>query len=116
MDNDAELDNSSHDPALLVLTTAATEAEAGQIARLLVEERLAACVNLVPAVQSIYRWQGAVETASEVLLIIKTAASRIEALEQTLLAHHSYQVPEFLVLPIHSGSDRYLDWLRESLR
>ena len=116
MDNNAEQDNSSQDPAMLVFTTAATEEEAGRIAHLLVEERLAACVNLVPAVQSIYRWQGAVETDSEVLLIIKTAASRIERLEQTILAHHSYQVPEFLVLPVPSGSERYLDWLHESLR
>jgi periplasmic divalent cation tolerance protein len=110
------LDQQTPDPAMLVLTTAANQVEAERIAHLLVEQRLAACVNLVPAVQSVYRWQGAVETASEILLVIKTVASRLDTLEKTILANHSYQVPEFLALPIHSGSRPYLDWLSGSLR
>lgn len=102
--------------ARLVLTTAANAAEAEQLARALVDERLAACVTLVPSVQSIYRWQGAIESAQETLLLLKTSADRLAALELRLHALHSYETPEFLVLPVESGSRGYLDWLFQSLR
>jgi periplasmic divalent cation tolerance protein len=81
-----------------------------------VEKRLAACVNIhtVP-VESIYRWKGKVETAREHMLIIKTTARRLKALEKEILRLHSYETPEFLVLPVSSGSRGYLNWLADSL-
>ncbi len=102
--------------ARIVLTTAATLEEAERLARALVEEQLAACASLVPSVQSIYRWQGAVESATETLLLLKTYAGRVPALEARLHALHSYQTPEFLVLPVESGSRGYLEWLAASMR
>ncbi len=102
--------------ARIVLTTVSSPEEADQLARALVEERLAACATLLPAVQSIYRWQGAVETATETLLLLKTAADQLPALEVRLHALHSYQTPEFLVLSVEAGSPGYLDWLAASLR
>ncbi len=97
--------------ARIVMTTAPTREKAERLARHLVEERLAACVNLVPGMHSIYRWQQAVESAEEVLLLIKTSADRLAALESTLHALHSYDVPEFLVLTADAGSEAYLSWL-----
>jgi periplasmic divalent cation tolerance protein len=76
---------------------------------------LAACVNILPGVQSIYRWQGAVESAEEVLLVIKTSVAHTQAVQSTISSLHSYDVPEFLVLPIAGGSQAYLDWLQASL-
>jgi periplasmic divalent cation tolerance protein len=102
--------------ARLVLTTAANPEEAERLARTLVEERLAACATLFPAVRSIYRWQGAVEDASETMLLFKTGAAHLPALEARLHALHSYETPEFLVLSVESGSPSYLDWLAGSLR
>ena len=102
-------------PARLVLTTAAPD-EARRLARTLVEERLAACVTLIPAVESTYRWQGKIESSAETMLLIKTAPDQIPALEARLRQLHSYQTPEFLVLNIESGSHAYLDWLHSSLR
>lgn len=102
--------------ARIVLTTAASPEEAEGLARTLVEERLAACVSVIPSVQSVYRWQGAVEAATETLLLMKTSAEQVPALEARLQALHSYQTPEFLVLPVESGSGGYLEWLAASLR
>ncbi|MGB6191685.1 MAG: divalent cation tolerance protein CutA [Terracidiphilus sp.] len=102
--------------ARVVLTTAADAEEANRLARSLVEEGLAACATLVPAVRSIYRWQGAIEEATEVLIILKTGAAQIPVLEARLRALHSYQTPEFLVLPVESGSADYLEWLARGLR
>ncbi len=102
-------------PARIVLTSVANPEEATRLGRTLVEERLAACATLIPAAQSIYRWQGEVETASETLLLLKTAPQQLEALETRLHALHSYQTPEFLVLRVESGSPAYLDWLHASL-
>ncbi len=102
--------------ARIVLTTVSSPEEADQLARALVEARLAACATLLPPVQSIYRWQGAVETATETLLLLKTAAEQLPALEARLHALHSYQTPEFLVLRVEAGSPGYLDWLAASLR
>jgi len=101
--------------ARIVLTTCATPEEAARLGRTLVEERLAACATLIPAVQSIYRWDGKVESATETLLLLKTGAAQIAALEARLHALHSYQTPEFLVLPVQAGSRGYLDWLSSSL-
>lgn len=102
--------------ARIVLTTADNPREASQLARTLVEEGLAACATLIPAVQSIYRWKGQVESATETLVLLKTGADQIAALEARLLELHSYETPEFLVLPVESGSQAYLEWLQASLR
>ena len=103
-------------PARLVLTTTANPDEATRLARALVEERLAACATLIPAVQSIYRWQGEVESSTETLLLLKTGPDQLAALEGRLHELHSYQTPEFLVLAVDAASQPYLDWLQESLR
>jgi periplasmic divalent cation tolerance protein len=103
-------------PARIVLTTTATAEEAGRIARILVEERLAACVTLVRGVESVYQWKGEVETATETMMLIKTGAEQLAALEARLVELHSYQTPEFLVLTVEAGSHSYLDWLQGSLR
>jgi periplasmic divalent cation tolerance protein len=85
------------------------------LARTLVEEGLAACVSIFPPMQSIYRWQGKVEQASERQLIIKTDAARVEDLKARLAALHPYDVPEVLVLPVSGGSEGYLQWIRDSV-
>ncbi|HEX3893887.1 MAG TPA: divalent-cation tolerance protein CutA [Terracidiphilus sp.] len=102
--------------ARIVLTTAASTEEAQRLARTLVEERLAACATLIPSVQSVYRWQGKVEDATETLLLIKTGADQLPALETRLHELHSYQTPEYLVLPSSGGSSGYLAWMRANLR
>src|ERR1039458_9351297 len=103
-------------PAFIVLTTATNPEEAAQLGRTLVEERLAACATLIPAVQSIYRWQGKVESSTETLLLIKTGPEQLAALEARLHELHSYQTPEFLVLDVDAASQPYLDWLLEQVR
>jgi periplasmic divalent cation tolerance protein len=102
--------------ARIVLTTAANPEEAARLARVVVEERLAACATLVPGVESVYRWKGEVETASETMLLIKTGRDQLAALEMRLRELHSYETPEFLVLEVESGSPPYLNWLMENLR
>jgi periplasmic divalent cation tolerance protein len=102
--------------ARLVLTTAATRDEAARLGRTLVEERLAACATLVPAAESIYRWQGKIESSAETLLLLKTASDRVAALEARLLELHSYETPEFLVVEIESGSHPYLAWMQSCLQ
>ena len=101
--------------ARIVLTTASSSEEAGRIARALVEEQLAACVNIVPGVRSIYAWQGRVQEDQEWLLVIKTSLARLEPLEIRLKALHSYDTPELLVLVPESGSEAYLLWMDEAL-
>jgi len=101
--------------ARIVLTTSSSGDEARTLGRTLVDEHLAACATLIPTVESIYRWQDKVETARETLLLIKTTASQVPALKSRLLALHSYETPEFLVLPVESGSEDYLAWMRDSL-
>jgi periplasmic divalent cation tolerance protein len=98
------------------MTTVASPEEAARLGRTLVEERLAACATLVPAAQSIYRWQGQIESSQETLLLLKTAADHLPVLEARLHELHSYQTPEFVVLAIESGSQAYLAWLEASLR
>ena len=102
--------------ARIVLTTVANRDEAARLGRTLVEERLVACATLIPAVESIYRWQGKIESSSEALLLLKTAPAQLAALEARLHQLHSYQTPEFLVLPVESGSKAYFEWLQSSLR
>jgi periplasmic divalent cation tolerance protein len=99
----------------IVLSTCADREEAERIAHRLVEQHLAACVNILPGVQSIYRWQGAVESATEVLLLIKTSSARSQDVQSTIASLHSYEVPEFLILPVLGGSEAYLAWLGASL-
>jgi periplasmic divalent cation tolerance protein len=101
--------------ARVVLTTVGSPEEAHRLARLLVERRLAACVNLIPNLTSIYRWQGAIEEAAETLLLIKTTADQLLALEAAIRELHSYDLPEFLTLPVESGSQPYLAWLLDSV-
>jgi periplasmic divalent cation tolerance protein len=103
------------DSARIVLSTAGSAEEAAGIAHELVVRRLAACVSRLPGLVSVYRWQGAVEEAAEVLLLIKTSAERLPALEAALRELHSYEVPEFLVLPVEAGSSAYLGWLFSSV-
>jgi periplasmic divalent cation tolerance protein len=95
----------------LVMTTCDSSEEAARLGRTLVEERLAACATLIPGVRSIYRWQGALEDATEVLLLLKTSAELVGALEERLHALHRYETPEFLVLGVEEGSHRYVAWL-----
>lgn len=100
---------------VVALTTAGSDAEAEQIARGLVEQRLAACVNVLPCVRSIYRWKGEVHADDERLLLIKTTHDRVEEVREAVRALHSYELPEFLVLPVQGGDPSYLAWLAEGL-
>jgi periplasmic divalent cation tolerance protein len=100
----------------LVLVTAGAEEEAAKIARVLVDERLASCVNIVPRIRSIYRWQGRVEDDAETLLLIKTAEASLPALEERVRALHSYEVAEVIALDLDQGSAPYLKWLAESCK
>src|SRR5439155_67318 len=100
----------------IVLITAPDLRTARRLARAAVSRRLAACVNLVPRVESHYWWQGKVEFAGEVLLIAKTTRAKLTAFEQFVRKAHPYDTPEFVVLQIHSGSRRYLNWLAQSVR
>jgi periplasmic divalent cation tolerance protein len=101
---------------LVVFVTTANSEEAALLADALVSERLAACVNIVPAVQSIYMWQGKVTRDNESLLIIKTTDERYPELERRVNELHSYSTPEVVALRIERGSEQYLSWLRESIR
>jgi periplasmic divalent cation tolerance protein len=98
--------------ALVALSTVGKPEDAERIARALVEKGVAACVNIVPGVLSVYRWKGQVERDAELLLVIKTTADRFADLERELRALHPYEVPELVALPIEAGSEAYLSWLR----
>ena len=101
----------------MVLVTCGTLPEARRIARAAVEAKLAACVNVMPnAVDSVYRWKGKVEVSREYSLVMKSTAKRLPELERMVRSMHSYDVPEFLVLPVVSGSREYLRWLVESVK
>ena len=102
--------------ALLVIANCPDEACANRIALAVVEAGLAACVNLLPRVQSVYRWQGNIESASEVPLLIKTTAGRYGELEAAVRKLHPYDVPEIIALPIAQGLPAYLDWLAAETR
>jgi periplasmic divalent cation tolerance protein len=100
---------------LLVLVTAPNEDLAKRVASALVEERLAACVNIVASIESVYRWEGKVTTDREALLIIKTTAARYEQIEQRVKELHTYSTPEVIAIKIERGSSDYLSWLSDSV-
>ena len=97
--------------AVIVLTTVGAAFDVASLARTLVDEHLAACVNVLPPMQSIYRWQGQVHVDDERQLVIKTSSDRLEALQLRLTALHPYELPEFLVVEVARGSQAYLEWL-----
>lgn len=101
---------------IVIFCTVPDPGSGERLARALVEERLAACVNLLPDLTSIYRWQAAVQRENECLLLIKTTAARFEALAERLRALHPYDVPEIIALPVIHGSPDYLHWLTENTR
>jgi periplasmic divalent cation tolerance protein len=103
MDNSAE--------AIVVMMTAASQDEASRIAEMLVSARLAACVQILPEIESVYRWQGEVKREQEILLLAKTVASRFDELESKVRAMHSYETPEIVAVPVADVSAPYLKWL-----
>jgi periplasmic divalent cation tolerance protein len=100
----------------MVVMVTATEKEAPGLARVLVEERLVACVNLVPGLRSVYWWKGKIEDEPEVLCIMKTRSALFEPLRNRVRELHSYEVPEIIALPILAGNEPYLDWIGETTR
>jgi periplasmic divalent cation tolerance protein len=105
----------SSSAARVVMTTAASREEAERLGRVFVEERLAACATLLPAVHSIYQWKGQIESSDECVLLLKTTLHRLAALDARLHQLHSYETPEFLVLAVEGGSRAYLAWLESSV-
>ncbi|MCM8811813.1 MAG: divalent-cation tolerance protein CutA [Candidatus Omnitrophica bacterium] len=103
------------DPCL-VLSTAGSSEEASKLAKEILEKKLAACVNIIPSISSIYWWQGKIETSPESLLLIKTLQSQLKPLSDFLKLHHPYEVPELVALPIFWGNQVYLDWLKKSIK
>jgi periplasmic divalent cation tolerance protein len=99
--------------AIVVFMTAPSRAEAARIADRLVEARLAACVQILPEMESVYRWQGQVERQKEILLIAKTTSSKFEQLERQVREVHSYDTPEIVAVPLTAGSGPYLQWLKD---
>ena len=106
----------SESESIAVFMTASTAEEADRLAEMLIEKRLAACVQIIPQMKSVYRWRGNVERSSEILLIAKTVNSRFSELEKEVKALHSYETPEIVALTITAGSSSYLDWLRTSVQ
>ncbi len=106
---------SSATSLVIVLTTLPADADPAVLARQLIGERLAACINALPIMHSIYRWEGAVQEESERQLVIKTSAGRLEALQERLHQLHPYQVPEFVVLQAAGASSRYAQWVDDSV-
>ena len=98
----------------IILVTAPDLKTARALAKAALSARLIACANLVPKIESHYRWQRKIESSAEVLLILKTQKSKLAALEKLVLAKHPYDTPEFLVLPVSAGNRKYLDWLESS--
>ncbi|MDP1734898.1 MAG: divalent-cation tolerance protein CutA [Sulfuritalea sp.] len=101
----------THSQTLLVFTNLPDEASAHVLAAALVGDRLAACVNVLAPCRSVYRWQGAIENATEIPLLIKTTAARYPALEAAIRARHPYELPEIIAVPLAHGLPEYLDWL-----
>lgn len=102
---------SGADNVQLVLCACPDAEGAAALAEALVEQRLAACVSVLPGTRSVYRWQGRIERAEEALLLIKTTAGRLDALQAAIVARHPYELPEVLAVAVGSGFDRYLDWV-----
>jgi periplasmic divalent cation tolerance protein len=107
--------SSAADEAIVVFLTAANGEEAARLADLLIGAHLAACVQILPEMESVYRWQGQIERQTEILLLAKTTRSRFDDLEREVRALHSYETPEIIALPIVAGSAPYLEWLSESI-
>jgi periplasmic divalent cation tolerance protein len=107
---------SAEDQLVVILCTVPDEATAERIARGLVEERLAACVNAIPRVKSFYRWQGKIETETEIQLVIKTRGERFDELAAWIKANHPYEVPEIVAIPAERVSEAYLAWAVEQTR
>lgn len=101
---------------VVVLITTASDEEAQKIARILIGEGLVACANIIPAVRSIFRWEGQVTEEQEAMLVLKSVSEAFDSLEAKVKAHHSYSVPEIIALPIQKGSEPYMEWLREMSR
>jgi len=101
-------------PFAIVLVTAPDLKTARALARAALSARLIACANLVPNIESHYRWHGKIESSAEVLLILKTHKSKLATLEKLVLAKHPYDTPEFLVLPVSTGNEKYLGWLAQN--
>lgn len=110
------LKNRTMTEALVVITTTETPEDAQRLAHLLVERELAACVQVLPQITSIYRWQSKLEQAGESLLLIKTTRDAYPQLEAAIKENHSYQTPEIVALPVEAGSDGYLNWLEASIK
>jgi periplasmic divalent cation tolerance protein len=104
------------DKVLIVLTTCPAQAVADQIAQTLVGEHLAACVNQIPGIRSIYMWKGQVQTDAEVQLVIKTTERGFESLKARLAALHPYELPELIGIPVCAGSEKYLAWVRDTVK
>ena len=102
-------------PAKIAITMSTVE-EAPALARMLVEQRLAACVNILPGARSVYRWKENIEEAEEAMLVIKTTAANVLLVEEALKSLHSYELPEFVVLEVDGVSDAYLQWIQSSVR
>ena len=101
---------------IIVLVTAKDAAQANKIAQGLLQQKLVACANIVKGVESLFWWQGKIDKAAEVLLILKTKKSLFKKLESAVKKLHSYQTPEIIALPIAAGSAKYLQWIKESVR
>ncbi|XP_010272941.1 PREDICTED: protein CutA 1, chloroplastic-like isoform X2 [Nelumbo nucifera] len=103
-------------PSIVVYVTVPNREAGRKLAESIIKEKLAACVNIVPGIESLYRWQGEIHQDSEELLIIKTREPLLEALTEHVRANHEYEVPEVIALPIKGGSLKYLEWLKNSTR
>ena len=106
----------AEDEAIVVLLTAANGEEAVRLADMLIGAHLAACVQILPEMESVYRWEGKIERQPEILLLAKTIRSKFDDLEREVRALHSYDTPEIIALPVVAGSAPYLEWLRASLK
>src|SRR3989338_3288026 len=102
--------------AAVILTTAPNLRQARALAKLLVARRLAACVSMKPGWLSFYRWKGKIETAKEVLLLIKTTERQFNKIETVIRQNHSYEIPEIIAIPVRKGSKEYLSWLNQCVR
>jgi periplasmic divalent cation tolerance protein len=100
----------------IILVTTPDLKTARILAKAALTKRLIACANLIPKLESHYRWKGKIEKSSEVLMLLKTTSSKLSALEKLILAKHPYDTAEFIVLPVTRGSQRYLDWITNSVR
>jgi periplasmic divalent cation tolerance protein len=103
------------DATVVVFVTAPTAEKAAELARTLVEEKLAACGNVVPGIRSIYRWEGKVQEDAEALLILKAPRKRLQELSDRVVQLHPYELPEVIALPIEGGNWKYLDWIVQSM-